>query len=268
MAATRLEKSDPPYHQIETTLGPLSYTEEGEGIPLIALHGAPGTVRDFRYLGPLLSPNMRLIRLEFPGFGSSPIDKTRRLDGHFCADIVLAFMDAMGLEKAALVGHSFGGHVALLTALKAPERISALILLASMGLRKHKALRQTPFYGVYWLLKSPLKGLFMPQVRKGFIQSGFPANLSDDALKRTIEILAYVNLKGLSEQVRTLKCPTFVAWAQDDRLIEKEVSAEFAQALPPGPRHAFEKGGHALTKTCALALAEAICQWPILKEQS
>jgi haloalkane dehalogenase len=65
--------SDPPPEVLQLPEGPLAYIDEGprEGRALIAVHGIPGSARDFRYLAPQLSSRVRFVRFDMPGFGGS-----------------------------------------------------------------------------------------------------------------------------------------------------------------------------------------------------
>ncbi len=97
---------------------------------IVLLHGQPGLHSDWRQLAELLPPDLRVTAFDRPGYGASS-----RPAGGFEANAraVVAELDARGIERAVLVGHSHGGGVALTTARLAPERVDALVLLASVG---------------------------------------------------------------------------------------------------------------------------------------
>ena len=97
---------------------------------IVLLHGQPGSRSDWQQLAGLLPADMRLLALDRPGYAASPYPAG---DFAFNARTVLAEMDAAGIERAVLVGHSYGGGVALSVATLAPERVTALVLLASVG---------------------------------------------------------------------------------------------------------------------------------------
>lgn len=94
------------------------------------LHGQPGAGSDWAAVIERLTPQFRPLALDRPGYRSSP-----HPPGDFTANAraVLAELDAAGIDRAVLVGHSYGGGVALTTAALAPDRVSGLILLASIG---------------------------------------------------------------------------------------------------------------------------------------
>jgi pyruvate dehydrogenase E2 component (dihydrolipoamide acetyltransferase) len=97
---------------------------------VVLLHGQPGSGSDWRQLADLLPSELSLLALDRPGYGAS-----RVAAGGFAfnAHAVLAELDARGIERAVLVGHSYGGGAALSLAKLAPERVEALVLLASVG---------------------------------------------------------------------------------------------------------------------------------------
>ncbi len=94
------------------------------------LHGQPGSAADWQQLTGRLPGALDVVALDRPGYGTS-----RQPAGGFGygARAVLAELDARGIGRAVLVGHSYGGGVALSVAQLAPRRVEALVLLASVG---------------------------------------------------------------------------------------------------------------------------------------
>ncbi len=94
------------------------------------LHGQPGLGSDWQQLARLLPPELAVTAVDRPGYGSS-----LQAAGGFAvnARAVVAELDARSIDRAVLVGHSHGGGVALSVATLAPERVEALVLLASVG---------------------------------------------------------------------------------------------------------------------------------------
>ena len=97
---------------------------------LVLLHGQPGSAADWRQLAARLPARLHAVAPDRPGYGSSWLPP-----GGFAtnAQAVLDDLDARGIQRAVLVGHSYGGGVALSAASLAPHRVEALILLASVG---------------------------------------------------------------------------------------------------------------------------------------
>lgn len=107
-----------------------AYTEQGarEGLPLLLLHGYSDTHRSFDLLRPHLPESRRVIALTQRGHGRSHKPETGYAIADFAADIP-AFLDALGIERAVLVGHSMGAAVALQAAAAHPSRTAGLVLL-------------------------------------------------------------------------------------------------------------------------------------------
>src|SRR5690606_22284150 len=119
----------------------ITWVETGpaDGPCVVMIHGLPGSHRDFRWLAPPLeAAGFRVIRLDMPGFGGTD-PRSARLSR--LAEHVLARLDQLALDRTILLGHSFGGPQALLAASRDPARVRGLALLASVGLRPHRALR-------------------------------------------------------------------------------------------------------------------------------
>jgi pimeloyl-ACP methyl ester carboxylesterase len=110
----------------------IHYVETGEGRPIVFVHGLGGQLHHFRHpMFPLL-PGYRLIALDRPGSGYSvrAAGATARLPEQ--ADVVAGFIEALGLEKPLLVGHSLGGAVVLTVALNHADAISGIVVLAPL----------------------------------------------------------------------------------------------------------------------------------------
>jgi 2-hydroxy-6-oxonona-2,4-dienedioate hydrolase len=113
----------------------IRYLEEGSGVPAILLHGSSlGSSADVfrRNLRALGAAGVRAIAVDLPGFGKS--DPADDLGGAARNAFVLRFMDVLGLERAALIGHSSSGGPAVSIALKNPDRVSHVIVLGTGSL--------------------------------------------------------------------------------------------------------------------------------------
>jgi len=113
----------------------IRYIEEGQGPAVIFLHGASlGSSADvfIRNLGPLARAGLRAIAYDQPGFGLSDVPTDH--SPAYRRDSIPKFIDALGLKKVALVGHSQAGNPAVQLALKEPERYSHIIVLGTGSL--------------------------------------------------------------------------------------------------------------------------------------
>lgn len=104
----------------------LWYDEAGSGPPLVLIHEAVADSTMWDDHVPALAERFRVIRYDLPGFGRSPLPPGPL---SFVGDLV-ALLDRLGVEEAAVVGVSMGGRIALELALQHPERVEALVLVA------------------------------------------------------------------------------------------------------------------------------------------
>lgn len=117
-----------PSHFVETRDLKIHFMKEGQGPPLILLHGWPQTSYEWRHQIRLLSDRFTVYALDTRGFGAT--EKPRiRITRELLARDVIAFMDALGLEDAFLVGHDWGGMIAFKVAVTFPQRIRRLCLI-------------------------------------------------------------------------------------------------------------------------------------------
>lgn len=263
--APPLPKSDPPLREARIAGARLTFTDEGAGpLVLMAVHGVPGSVRDFRYMGPPLSEFARLIRVDLPGSGGSEprLDALRRLEAR--AETVLALADHLGLATFGVIGHSMGAATALVTAAAANARVSHLVLVAPIGLRPHRGLRRSPAYfrRLALMLRIPgLRQLLVPAMRRHYRKKRFPgaeAMTADDFRVQT-EALTAADYPLLNRAATSpLAARTLVAYADDDHLVEPEIPAELAATIPGARALRFPDGGHVIQKNKAREIAAAI----------
>jgi pimeloyl-ACP methyl ester carboxylesterase len=263
--APLLPTTDPELRRVDLPHGVVTYTDEGPAHApvLIAVHGIPGSVRDFRYLAPQLLPALRVVRVDLPGFGgSAPLaDAIRTLRGR--ARVVVALADVLGIERFTILGHSMGGGTALVVAAERAPRVHGLVLVASLALRLHRGLGAPPrtFAWVGHALSVPgLRRLLLPWVRRGYRQRRFPGADEKTAgdFAHLLHALSAVDFEVMRAAVRRPLPPTLIAYARDDHMIETEVTEELAAAVPGARVLAFDDGGHNIQKTRAVELGAAI----------
>jgi pimeloyl-ACP methyl ester carboxylesterase len=102
--------------------------EAGSGDPIVLLHGWPQHWWAWRKVVALLAPQARLVMPDLRGFGWSDAPPDG-YDKPTMADDMLAVLDALGLQRVAIVGHDWGGWIAFLACMKAPERFERLLAL-------------------------------------------------------------------------------------------------------------------------------------------
>jgi pimeloyl-ACP methyl ester carboxylesterase len=126
----------------------IAYCDQGKGsYTLLFVHGLANYIPVFRYNITMLQQHARCVAIDLPGNGqSSRGDYAFTM--RFYAEALAKFIACMNLNNVVLVGHSMGGHISLLTALKQPHLVNKLVLLGSSGLEYFSELEKTILRGV------------------------------------------------------------------------------------------------------------------------
>jgi pimeloyl-ACP methyl ester carboxylesterase len=115
---------------IRTSAGSLSTMNAGTGEPVILIHGLGATKASFLPTLAALAPGYRTIAVDLPGFGDWDKPVRGSYDAAFFARAMVALLDALGIERAHVIGNSMGGRVGIEMGLRYPERVGRLVLLA------------------------------------------------------------------------------------------------------------------------------------------
>ena len=266
-APEALPTSDPEPLRLERDAGPLAYVDEGpkEAPAILAVHGIPGSLRDFRYLAPQLVPRVRLVRVDLPGFGGSAphAPAVASLAGRASALVELA--DHLGIERFSVLGHSMGGATALVTASEHRDRVRAVVLVASVGLRPHRGLGMSPrrFRLLGHGFKVPLlRHLFVRAARDRYKRRRFPGADALDATTFAVhfEAIGAADFALLQRVVTGPLPPILMAFARDDHMVDAAIQDELQAALPQARVLAFGTGGHNIQKTRAVELGRAVAE--------
>lgn len=115
---------------VDTAAGSISTMDAGTGEPVILIHGLGATKASFLPTIAALAPEFRTIAVDLPGFGDSDKPLRGSYDAGFFATWMVALLDALGIERAHVIGNSMGGRVAIEMGLVEPDRVGRLVLLA------------------------------------------------------------------------------------------------------------------------------------------
>ena len=241
------------------------------------LHGQPGSGSDWQQLADQLPADMRIATLDRPGYGAN-----RLAAGGVAvnAHAVLAELDARGIERSVLIGHSYGGGIALSVAALAPERVEALVLLASVGPGcltgwdrllaapvTGEACALTAWYLTPWLARSRLAAI--ARLRGRPITAGEHVNWhiwghayhDHGPLWRSFltEQRALVHeLGGLTASLAGVVQPVLLIADPDDTLVPVGTTHQLAAALPDAHVQLLSQIGHHLPRRAAPQIAAAI----------
>ena len=233
---------------------------------MVLLHGQPGSGADWKQVEERLPDGLNVLAPDRPGYGAS-----RRPAGGFAAGAraLLAEMDARGIDQAVLVGHSYGGGVALAAARLAPERVAGLVLLASVG--------PGCLTGADWPLAAPVSGEFFALMawwlspwlaRAGLaadefvnLQTWGNAHRDHGPLWRSFLTEQRALMRELDELTASLPevtQPVLLLADARDRIIPVRATHRLAAALPDARVELLTGPGHHLPRRAAPRIADAI----------
>lgn len=232
----------------------------GEGPPVLLLHGFGASTYAWRKVMPGLAASFRVIAIDLNGFGYTqrPRDRaryTREAQG----GLALSVMDALGIESAHFMGHSYGGGITLWLAWKHPERVRSMVLVDSSA-PTYSYDRRSRLAAVRPLTAFFLRGFVLrpDSVRKALLRS-----IYDDSLVTPELVQAYweririqgvtdayygltVPVKGPVDQVvlEDIDVPALIVWGRQDPLISVESGRAAAARMPRAEFAVLEETGH------------------------
>lgn len=219
------------------------FIEEGEGEPLLLLHGLFGALSNFQDLIEHFRHIHKVIVLMLPLFD---LDIFHTSVGGL-EKFVHKFVETRGYEQIHLLGNSLGGHVALVHILKHPERIRSLILTGSSGLFENGMGDSYPKRGDYEYIKKKTEITFYDPATatKELVDEVF--EITNNRLK-VIKIIALAKSairNNLGEELNQIKQPTLLIWGNNDTITPPFVAREFNRLIPNSELHFIDKCGHA-----------------------
>jgi non-heme chloroperoxidase len=221
--------------QFDTTqlaTGPrLHYAEGGDptGEAIIFLQGYSDSWFSFSGVLSLLSPEYHAFAPDQRGHGDSDRPEGRYTVDDYAADVD-AFMDALGIEEATLVGHSGGTLIAPRVALSYPHRVSRLVLIGSaiMGARNEVMLELGEAVRA---LEDPVPVEFVREFQESTIYRPIPQEFLDKAVSESLKLPARVwrdYMEGViltpdhEAQLREINVPTLIMWGEQDAMFPRE----------------------------------------------
>jgi pimeloyl-ACP methyl ester carboxylesterase len=254
---------DPSVEYLDYEGTPLAYIDQGTGpVTVVAVPGLPGSTRDFRWLAPELTPHLRVIRVDLPGYGHSPRPRFDGMTTGQRAEPVRALITALDLAPVVLLGHSAGGTVVAHLSRHHPALVRCCVLLAPPGPTPHYSQRLMRAAAPALHLPGA-RMLLYPIARRAFAAAGFPSYLTDDERAHTVLDDAVCDFAEHAENLAQMTHPTLVAFALDDPITPTDRFHAVAALVPPGPRLIYDQGGHAIQKTHAEELGHAITDFAL-----
>jgi non-heme chloroperoxidase len=230
----------------------LNYADSGGGDdskPIVFLHGWPDSWFSFSRVLPLLQENRRVIAVDQRGFGGSDRPDT----GYAVADLaddIAAFLDALGVPRVVMVGHSFGSFVARRVADAHPGRISALVLVG-MGYSSVNAVTRE-LQAALRDLPNPIPVEFAREFQSSTVHHPVPPEFFERIIEESLKLpphLWRVLIDRLLEyddvaQLPHITAPTLLLWGSEDAIFSRAEQDRLLAMLPVARLKVYEDTGH------------------------
>jgi pimeloyl-ACP methyl ester carboxylesterase len=254
---------------------------------LVLLHGQPGSPADWQQVTARLPAQLHAVAADRPGYGSS-----RLPPGGFAANAraVLDDLDSRGIERAVLVGHSYGGGVALSAASLAPRRVAAVVLLASVGpgcVNGWDKLLAAPGAGqlcalVAWRLTPWIARAHLARITRRHGRPLRPdehvnwqvlahASRGHRPLWRTFLAEQRALLRELSQlehAISSVQAPVLLLADPSDTLVPVGTAHRLARTLPDARLQLIQGAGHHLPRRAPDAVADAMVAFLAATEEA
>jgi pimeloyl-ACP methyl ester carboxylesterase len=217
----------------------------GEGPPVVLLHGWGVSSESLQGVAEALVDRFRLVAIDLPGFGWSPPPPTAWGSAEYAAHVA-ALMDHLGVLVADVIGHSFGGRVALVLAARYPERVRRLVLVASAGIRPRRGFaRAAKIWGIRWARR--LLSLQVVRAVGGGLASRLAHRIGSRDY-RTAGPLRATLVRVVNEDLRSLlpsiRSPVLIVWGDRDQEIPRASMELMARGLRRARLEVLEGAGH------------------------
>lgn len=243
---------------VQTGAFKTNYHDVGQGAPVVLLHGSgPGVTAwaNWNRVFPLLQNDFRVLAPDMVGFGFTQRPEAPVYSMNNWVRQVIDFFDAIGLEKANLVGNSFGGALALSMAIQYPQRVNKLVLMGSMGVSfpltygldrvwgytpseaNMEELLEIFTYNHSFATKELIKTRYESSMQPGFQESFsamFPAPRQN-------------GVEGMASNqnyIRGIPHETLIVHGREDRVIPLQTSLQLVELIENAQLHIFGKCGH------------------------
>lgn len=231
----------------------IAYTDDGEGDVIVMLHGIPTWSYLYNRVVPYLSPNVRVICPDLIGYGHSDqrdcFDRSIRAQ----AKMVAALLDALGIEKATVLGHDIGGGAALVFAIDYPERLEKLVLTNIVAYHTWPNAGMIELGDPFWVEREPADVVKFARERNfaGYDQPEIDV-IFQPYMSKTGMISLIRNASGLStnhtmelvDLHSTIKARTLLLWGAKDEWQEPWIADRLTQEIPETKLVKVPSAGH------------------------
>jgi pimeloyl-ACP methyl ester carboxylesterase len=240
----------------------------GCGPPLLMVHGWGQNHRSLVPLGQLLTPFAKPYLIDLPGFGQSPCPD-QVWSAYDYADSIVHLLKEKNVMKFSVLGHSFGGKVSLGIALRYPERVESLILIAPSGLKPKRStfdrLKLKTIVASGKCIKA-YDGLFGTNHFANVFAKKFGSRDYQNAGSMRAVMVKSVN-EDYTNILPNIACKTLILWGEKDAETPLEAGSRFAKLMPSAQFYSFPYHDHEIFKDAGAHLCATYIA-PFLKENT
>jgi pimeloyl-ACP methyl ester carboxylesterase len=241
----------------------IHYRDEGpksDKEPIVLIHGTSASLHTWDGWVEVLKEQRRVIRFDLPAFGLTGPDPQNNYSIERYAEVAIAVLDALKIDKSVLAGNSLGGYIAWATAVFHPDRVSKLVLVDASGYPYDP--ESVPL--AFKLSQNPLASRLLKNVLpKSMVEKsvknvyGNPDLVTDELVNRYYELsLREGNRSALKarfeqtlpgalmDKIGTINVPTLLIWGRKDKLIPLKFGKRFKQEIVNSQLIVFDDLGH------------------------
>jgi pimeloyl-ACP methyl ester carboxylesterase len=234
----------------------MEYVEQGAptGAPVVFLHGVTDSWHSFERVLPLLPPTIRAFAVSQRGHG----DSSRPASGYRFIDLsedLLAFLDAIGLPQATIVGHSMGASVAQRFLINHPNRVSAVVLVGSFATMYQDPVLHDFYTSSIAPLTDPIDIDFAREWQLSTLARAMLSDHLDTVVSETVKVPArvwrsafegFLSTPDFSGELATAAVPALLMWGDRDSYALRPAQDRLLEVIPGARLIVYDGFGHAL----------------------
>lgn len=239
---------------------PVHYRDEGQGFPIVLVHGTGASLHTWEAWTDDLERDYRVIRMDLPAFGLTGPHPGRDYTLDAYVSFLDGFVEKLNLESFHLAGNSLGGNIAWLYAARHPDKVAKLVLLDPGGYHPGSG-RKSP--GAIGLAKTPvLNQLIKIITPRSLVEDNLLSVYHDDS-KVTEELIdqyfeltlrpgnrqAFIDRAKTpavdhTDELKNIEAPTLIIWGAEDTWIDPDHAGFFLEAIPQAKLEMMKEVGH------------------------
>ena len=260
-AENKARFTQPTSHFLHWRGAEIHYTDEGQGIPLVMIHGFGGSFLNWNKLRDRTKDDYRVIRVDLPGFGLSDLPEPEGAKTDFVKqyrDFMTFFIDTLHLDSLYLIGNSMGGMMSWGTAADHPDKVKKLVLISSAGYDLEK-------------ISNKVARFFKIPFMEHLFTRGLPLSSSQSAAENVYADHSKINPESVKNNnmlwnrdgnihaacaivknqndpdtglIAKVKCPTLIIWGKDDKIVPVDHAPRFQRDIKGSQLLIFDTCGH------------------------